>query len=89
VNAEGSFTLQTHDPQLLPTPVEGAPAGEYLVTVKWVPPDYAAQRNVSTPPDKLQGRYSDPQTSGLRVTVKAEPNDLPAFRLDVKAKADR
>jgi hypothetical protein len=84
VKPDGSFTLQTHEPQLFPTPADGAPAGEYLVTVTWVPPDYAAKSNMPTITDKLQGRYSDPQTSGLQATVKPEPNELPAFRLELK-----
>jgi hypothetical protein len=86
VKADGSFALQSYDPQTCPTPRDGAPAGEYLISVSWIPPDYATYRNVL--PDKLQGRYSDPKSSGLRATVKAEPNDLPAFQLDVKNKAD-
>src|SRR5262249_18005716 len=86
VKGDGSFALQSYDPQTCPTPKDGAPASEYLVTVSWLPPDYAQYRNVL--PDKLQGRYSDPNTSGLRATVKEEPNELPAFQLDLKNKPD-
>jgi hypothetical protein len=84
VQEDGSFTLRCYDPQICPTPKDGAPAGEYRVTVNWLPPDYAEYRNIL--PDKLQGRYVDPKTSGLRATVKAEPNELPAFQLDLKIK---
>ena len=86
VQEDGSFTLRSYDPQTCPTPMDGAPAGEYLVTVNWLPPDYAEYRNVL--PDKLNGRYVDPKTSGLRATVKPEPNDLPPFRLDAPPKPD-
>ena len=86
VKEDGSFTLKCYDPQTCPTPTDGAPAGEYLVTVNWIPSNYAEYRNVL--PDKLQGRYSDPKSSGLRATVKGEPNDLPAFQLDLKNKPD-
>jgi hypothetical protein len=85
VSADGSFTLRCYDPQICPTPTDGAPAGDYLITITWLPANYAEYRNVL--PDKLQGRYSDPKTSGLRATVKTEPNDLPAFQLDAVRKA--
>ena len=86
VQADGSFTLRSYDPKTCPTPKDGAPAGEYRVTVTWVPANYTEYRNVL--PDKLQGRYSDPKTSGLRAVVKGEPNELPPFQLDLKNKLD-
>src|SRR5437773_2441134 len=42
---------------------DGAPAGEYIVTIAWLPADvkeYLSKRSNSELPDKLQGRYSQP-----------------------------
>jgi hypothetical protein len=47
VEADGSFTLRSYDPQLCPTPADGAPAGEYRVRVSWIPADYAQYRETS------------------------------------------
>lgn len=57
---------------------DGAPAGEYLVTVVWpevVEPD---PNNPETPPqiDRLQDRYAMPEHSGLKVTINAGPTEL-------------
>lgn len=71
VAGDGSFALSTYQTG------DGAPAGEYAVTIVWSPknPD---DRERETP-DRLEGRYSDPQQSKWRVTVKAEANDLQPF----------
>ncbi len=74
VAADGSFTLSSYVLK------DGAPVGEYRVTILWVP-ELSTNPNA---PDKLQGRYADPKTSGLRAQVKAEPNELPPFELKSK-----
>jgi len=51
---------------------DGAPAGEYRVTVTW--PD---GNDVE---DRLNGRYS-PANSKLKATVKDGPNELPVYKL--------
>ena len=64
---------------------DGAPAGEYIVTIAWLPADvkeYLSKRPNSELPDKLQGRYSQPHSSTLRATVLPQPTDLP--RIDLK-----
>src|SRR4051794_34617537 len=64
---------------------DGAPAGEYIVTIAWLPADvkeYLSKRPNTELPDKLQGRYSQPQRSTLRATVLPQPTDLP--RIDLK-----
>lgn len=68
VNEDGSFTLSTYGTD------DGAPAGEYLVTVTWSPEGRDDE-------DKLQGRYQNPARSGLKATVKDGPNEIPAFKL--------
>ena len=64
---------------------DGAPAGEYIVTITWLPTDvkeYLSKRPNAPLPDKLQGRYSQPQNSTLRANVLQRPTELP--RIDLK-----
>jgi hypothetical protein len=69
---DGSFELSTY------TLDGGAPAGEYRVTILWLP-ELATNPNA---PDKLGGRYADANTSGLQALIKADgPNELPPFEL--------
>jgi hypothetical protein len=65
VGTDGSFFLTTYDPG------DGAPAGEYLVTIVWAP-----VVGTEEPHDRLKGRYRDPKTSELRATVQEGPNEL-------------
>jgi len=66
---DGSFTLTTF------TPGDGAPAGEYSVTVVWpndsIPRDECAD---TTTHDRLNRAYSDPADRKIVVVVKPEPN---------------
>jgi hypothetical protein len=57
---------------------DGAPAGQYDVTIVWLPKGYNGPLEKS---NKLPGRYSQPATSGLKVEVKASDNVLPTFNL--------
>jgi len=66
VKADGSFALSTYGEE------DGAPAGEYIVTIRWTDPEDQ---------DRLQGVYSDSASSKLRATVGEKQNDLPAFKL--------
>lgn len=81
VDAEGNFVLTTYDPD------DGAPAGDYKVTVIWPgeSPEDALDaedpEHVPSGPDRLQGRYKDPETSGLTATVTEGTNDLEPFQL--------
>ena len=76
-DAEGRFHLRTyHDG-------DGAPAGEYTVTVYWPgPADPSAAAEDQLPPDRLEGRFMNPKNSSLRATVAAGPTALPP--LDIK-----
>ena len=77
-DAQGKFVLWTYERG------DGAPAGEYDVTVVWrgkltgddVHPDEA-----DAGPDKLKGRYAEPAKSGLTATIASGKNELPAFQL--------
>jgi hypothetical protein len=68
--ADGSFKLTTYALD------DGAPAGEYLVTVVWLAPGGGED-----PPDLLKGRYRDPAASPLRVTIPKESTELTPFKL--------
>lgn len=74
---DGKFSISTYEKS------DGIPAGDYILTFYW------GKRNLVSMgyggPDKLKGRYKDPKTSKIRVTVKAgEPTDL--GRIDLKTK---
>jgi hypothetical protein len=70
---DGRFTLTTYQMG------DGAPAGEYRVVVEW--PAYRRGRNIG--PDRLQGKFANPDSSGLTAHVEKGKNELPA--LDLKA----
>jgi hypothetical protein len=75
-DAEGRFHLRTyHDG-------DGAPPGEYTVTVYWPAPyrpDVAVEDQL--PPDRLGERFMNPKDSSLRATVTAGPTTLPPFEI--------
>ncbi|WP_406696901.1 hypothetical protein V5E97_38535 [Singulisphaera sp. Ch08] len=79
IGADGAFSLSTGESG------EGAPAGEFRVKITPNESKLAVakpgsrsvnQRKLPFPP-----QYADEETSGLKVTVKPEPNDLPPIRL--------
>jgi hypothetical protein len=62
---------------------DGAPAGEYVVTVTWPEP----RKSPFGPPPKdlLCGKYADRQASKLRYTVEPKPdNEIPAITVSIK-----
>lgn len=67
VEQDGSFTLSTYGDK------DGAPAGEYFVSVRW---EGSADEG-----DRLGERYADPKKSLLGATVREGPNEIPAFKL--------
>jgi hypothetical protein len=81
---DGTFVLNTL------TESDGVAPGEYLVSITWPgkPRPSGPAKGLAggdderaTTPDQLRGKYSDPQTSGLKVTIKAESNPLQPFEL--------
>jgi hypothetical protein len=78
VQAGGSFAIGTY------ASGDGAPAGEYKVSVVWLPPDARERALSGSFPTKLPASYSDPKTSGLRGEVKEQPNEWPAFQLTAR-----
>jgi len=74
VKPDGSFQPTTFDT------ADGAPAGEYVVTVEWR--KLINDRGEWVPgPNLLPAKYSNPATSDLIVTVAEGKNDLPAIVL--------
>lgn len=68
VRIDGSFELGTYEIG------DGAPAGNYIVTVVWAPGESEG--------DRLRGLYADPASPRLTTVVLRGPNVLPPFRLD-------
>ncbi len=63
---DGTFHLSTFKE------LDGAPEGTYFVTI-------VSQDEEST--GRVPLRYAATKTSGFRITIKPEPNNLPAFNL--------
>ncbi len=85
VQEDGTFRLTTY------TSEDGAPAGDYVVTIYWVPPGGGAEedrgllsQSTETGPaiDPTGGRYKDKESSELRATVEPTENTLEPFVLE-------
>ncbi len=75
--ADGSFQVSTYGTD------DGAPAGSYVVLVQWNKAEGAQPADPETEvPDRLGGRYMNPETSTLRATVTEGPTELPRFNLE-------
>lgn len=68
VEADGSFTMSTY------TANDGAPAGDYVVTVVWPRPLYDGLGKPG--PNQLPASYASVETTPLKATVKAGANDF-------------
>jgi predicted phosphodiesterase len=68
VEADGSFMLSTYRAN------DGAPEGDYAVTVVWRKPSVDGDGKAS--PNLLPARYAKEETSGLKSTIKPGPNDV-------------
>ena len=74
--ADGSYRLRSYDPD------DGAPLGEYAVTIEW--PDHIIEANDPDPKpvvDRLRGAYADPQRSKFKASVVSGQNDVPPIVL--------
>lgn len=72
VAADGSFKLTTYETD------DGAPAGEYRVTVElWL----ASSRADEPPSNRLSPKYGKVESSGLKATVNAAPTELAPIAL--------
>ena len=73
-DAKGEFTLTTF------TNGDGAPAGDYTVTVEWKRADDHPEQGT----DLLPSVYSDPKTSKLKVTITPGNNEPLSLKLSRK-----
>ncbi len=74
VSADGALTISTFNGG------DGAPAGEYVVTVEWYKP-IKSGLDVVAGPNVLPRKYASPKTSDLTVTIAADANKLPPIEL--------
>jgi hypothetical protein len=76
VGSDGSFHLRSYEPD------DGAPSGEYNVSVFWpAPADDSSKDAFSDSKDRLGNRYLDPTKSGLNVKIEEGGTELPPFEL--------
>lgn len=82
-DAKGRFQLTTYETG------DGAPAGEYGVTLRWEAKDWPGREEQMkfdpvepVGPDRLQEQFASSEKSGLQVTVTEGENELEPFRLD-------
>jgi len=77
LDESGQFTLSTYGSR------DGAPTGEYFVTVEWWQARQTKLRDGddSPPINRLPARYADAHGSKLRVQVTEGTNELQPFRL--------
>jgi hypothetical protein len=73
----GNFKISTY------AAGDGVPAGDYVLTVTWL--TFNLMSRDYTGPDKLNDRYSNPETSSVKVTVRpGEETDLGEIKLTTK-----
>ncbi len=78
VGEDGTFALTTY------VTSDGAPAGDYAITIEWTPPRPPPPHKPKEIGDRLKGRYADPQTSTIRYSVaKQKDNVVPAIELEL------
>ncbi len=75
VSADGSFSLSSY------ALGDGAPAGNYAITIVWKKSTAADPEIRESARDTLRGRYASPETSGLAAEVQPRNNELPVFEL--------
>ncbi|WP_040593080.1 hypothetical protein [Schlesneria paludicola] len=78
VNEDGLFELTSYRTG------DGAPEGDYWVTVEWPDPTMNATKGgmPEDPPDRLLGRFSDPRRSKLKAHISPQDNLLEDISLD-------
>jgi hypothetical protein len=76
VDDNGRFTLTTY------VQGDGAPVGEYVVTLEWAPAKKKTGMKDADGPDLLKGAYSDRNNPKLsRFTVQSGANEVPVIQL--------
>lgn len=72
VKEDGSFTISCYGVS------DGAPVGNYNVSIFW--PQYPERDDPGD--DRLRGKYADPKSSKLRISVSEGENTLAPISLD-------
>jgi hypothetical protein len=76
-DAEGTFKISTYSAG------DGVPAGDYILTFTWL--EFNVMSRSYGGPDKLGGKYADPKTSTIKITVKeGSETDLGTIELKTK-----
>jgi hypothetical protein len=75
VEADGSYHLTTFATR------DGAPVGDFAVTVVWPGPSPKGQVDDEPGPDRLQNRYADPKKPAASAHIAAETADLATIDL--------
>jgi hypothetical protein len=75
VGADGVFHLTTF------TTNDGAPDGEYALTVTWPSPPLKGQGEDEEGPDRLAKRYADYRRPAAQIKITGETNELATIEL--------
>ena len=76
VDSDGHYRIQTF------LPADGVKPGQYAVTIAWPQPAAPGATPDQTGPDRLNGRYSNPERPLRTVTISPGTNDIGAILLD-------
>ena len=76
VSPDGVFRIGTYAAN------DGAPAGDYIVTITWPASRTDPKTGDVISEDLLMGRYNHPAKSQWTITIKPGNNELEPFRLD-------
>ncbi len=76
VDDDGTFAVTTYEPG------DGAPAGDYKVTVVWhrPVPGRQAEGDDPPPPNVIPAEYADPGKTPLTITVEEGENEFPPIK---------
>jgi hypothetical protein len=74
-DSSGVYALESYGAK------DGAPEGDYKVSVSWPEPPPANAQGIFDQKDRLAGRYSNPQTSKLTAHIEKGGGEVPAFDL--------
>ena len=74
-DATGAFELTTFSHN------DGAPPGEYAITVELRAPQLVGEETVRNGPNLLPPRYARPESSGLNFTVTEGNNEIPPIEI--------
>ena len=77
---EGKFAVSTY------VSGDGAPAGDYHVTIEWRELSGLFKQDVGGP-DRLKGAYADAKKAPFQITVGERDNELPPFEISIKPRA--